>query len=234
MHPETRRAWRAWLAAHHASSSGVWLVMWKKHTGQPAMGYEASVEEALCYGWVDSTQRRLDGERSMQWFAPRRWPGWPAAGCMGMGLGLERRHCFTPDHAGPAPPHPAPPNARRRGSVWSRLNKQRVARLAAARCMAPAGLAAVAAAQQSGAWSALDAAEDLLVPEDLQAAFARHPGSRARWDAFPPSARRSILSWIALAKRDTTRAKRAEETAALAARGERANQGRPREAPAAA
>jgi uncharacterized protein YdeI (YjbR/CyaY-like superfamily) len=50
VHPTTRAQWRAWLAAHHDEPEGVWLVSWKKATGKPVMGYDASVEEALCFG----------------------------------------------------------------------------------------------------------------------------------------------------------------------------------------
>lgn len=50
----------------------MWLVTWKKHTGRPTVSYEGSVEEALCFGWVDGVYNRLDDDRSMQWFAPRR------------------------------------------------------------------------------------------------------------------------------------------------------------------
>jgi uncharacterized protein YdeI (YjbR/CyaY-like superfamily) len=112
---------------------------------------------------------------------------------------------------------------RRPGSLWSGPNKQRVERLMAAGLMAPAGLAKVEAAQADGTWTALDAVEALEVPADLAAAFDLHPGSRARWDAFPRSARRGALEWIVQAKKAETRARRVDETARLAARGERAN-----------
>lgn len=72
VHAETREAWRDWLAAHHGMAVGAWLVSWKKATGRPAVGYDAAVEEALCVGWVDSTGRRLDDERAMLYFAPRK------------------------------------------------------------------------------------------------------------------------------------------------------------------
>ena len=74
IHLERREDWRAWLAEHHASSEGVWLVSWKRATGRPAVGYDESVEEALCFGWIDSLARTLDDERSMQLFTPRK-PG---------------------------------------------------------------------------------------------------------------------------------------------------------------
>jgi uncharacterized protein YdeI (YjbR/CyaY-like superfamily) len=71
VHAQTREEWRAWLVANHATSSGAWLVSWKGSTGLPSVGYEASVEEALCVGWVDSKGGTIDAERSKLWFAPR-------------------------------------------------------------------------------------------------------------------------------------------------------------------
>lgn len=113
---------------------------------------------------------------------------------------------------------------RKPGSNWSALNKRYVAQLEAEGRMAPAGAAVVAAAKADGSWSALDEVDQLVVPDDLARALGRHSSAREQWDAFPPSARRGILEWILNAKRSTTRAKRIEETARLAARGERANQ----------
>lgn len=77
VHPETRAAWRAWLETHHARPDGVWLVSWKKDSGRPRFDYAEAVEEALCFGWVDSLPRKLDARRSMLWFAPRKaGTGW--------------------------------------------------------------------------------------------------------------------------------------------------------------
>ncbi len=72
VHAETRAEWRAWLAEHHDRERGVNLVSWRSATGRPSVGYEDSVREALCFGWVDSTSRRLDDERTMLYFAPRK------------------------------------------------------------------------------------------------------------------------------------------------------------------
>ena len=66
-----RKQWRAWLKTHHASEREVWLIYYKKHTGKPRIPYDNAVEEALCYGWIDSTVKRLDDERYMQKFTPR-------------------------------------------------------------------------------------------------------------------------------------------------------------------
>lgn len=73
-HAGTREQWRAWLAEHHANAPRVWVVTWKRATGRPAPSYDDLVEEALCFGWVDSTAGTLDDERSMLRFTPRK-PG---------------------------------------------------------------------------------------------------------------------------------------------------------------
>ncbi len=66
--------WREWLAANHAHSDGAWIALAKKHSGAAAPTYEEAVEEALCWGWIDTTARRLDAERYLGLFTPRK-PG---------------------------------------------------------------------------------------------------------------------------------------------------------------
>ena len=149
--------------------------------------YEEVVEEALCFGWVDSQARPLDENRSQQQLTPRR-----------------------------------------ASSGWSRPNKQRVEKLVSAGLMTPAGLAVIDRAKADGSWSALDDVWNLIEPEELKVALDAEPEARSRWEAFPPSARRAILEWISTAKRAETRTKRVAETVRLAAKGERANQPRPR------
>src|SRR5437867_12910227 len=68
----TRAKWRAWLAKHHKSSRGVWLVFHKAHTGVKSLPYEDFVREALCFGWIDSLVKRLDDDRFAIKVAPRR------------------------------------------------------------------------------------------------------------------------------------------------------------------
>jgi uncharacterized protein YdeI (YjbR/CyaY-like superfamily) len=70
----TREAWRAWLARHHATAREVWLVYAKRHTGEPRVEYDAAVEEALCFGWIDGLLRTVDDGYYAQRFTPRR-PG---------------------------------------------------------------------------------------------------------------------------------------------------------------
>jgi uncharacterized protein YdeI (YjbR/CyaY-like superfamily) len=187
VHCDDRTAWRAWLEANHATSPGIWLVRWKPSSGRPALTFDELVEEALCFGWIDSRAGTVDADRN--------------------------RIVVTP---------------RRPGSGWSKVNKERIARLEAAGRLAPAGRAAIEAARRDGSWTKLDEAHSLVVPDDLAAAFAAHPDSREQFDAFPPSARRAILEWVTTARRPETRARRVERVAAAAAVGERANQPRRR------
>ncbi len=179
LEPTRVEEWSAWLREHHSQPQGVWLVS-ARRAGDRAFSYEAAVLEALRWGWVDSTVKGVDADRSMQWFAPRR-----------------------------------------RGSMWTRINKGRIARLEAAGLLEPAGAAAVAVAQDTGMWTLMDDVEDCVVPDDLAVAFDRHPGSREHWESWSPSAQRLILSWIVLAKRPETRAARIETTAQSAGRGEK-------------
>ena len=72
VHPKSRAEWRKWLEKNHARTEGVWFISYKKETGKPRVTYEESVEEALCFGWIDSKGNKLDDERSMLWFAPRK------------------------------------------------------------------------------------------------------------------------------------------------------------------
>jgi uncharacterized protein YdeI (YjbR/CyaY-like superfamily) len=74
VHPPDRAGWREWLRQNHGRTTGVWLVSYLKATGKPRVEYDEAVEEALCFGWIDSKPRKLDAERTMLWFAPRK-PG---------------------------------------------------------------------------------------------------------------------------------------------------------------
>ncbi len=181
VHADDRATWRAWLEANHAAARGVWLVTWRPRSGRVGLDYESAIEEALCFGWVDSTGGHFDDDRGKLYFAPRK------------------------------------PR-----SVWAASNKARVERLIGDGRMAPAGLAAIERAKANGWWEILDAAERLEVPEDLAAALDARPPAAVNFAAFPPSARKMLLGWIAVAQRPETRAARITEIAEAAARNERA------------
>jgi uncharacterized protein YdeI (YjbR/CyaY-like superfamily) len=68
----TRSRWRQWLAKHHASNRGIWLVRHKRHSGVTSMPYEDLVREALCFGWIDSLVKRLDDTRYAIKVTPRK------------------------------------------------------------------------------------------------------------------------------------------------------------------
>ncbi len=179
----TRAEWRAWLTQHYQRSTSIWLVTFKKGSGQPSLPYAEIVEEALCFGWVDSRPAKLDEQRSMLLISPRR-----------------------------------------RGSGWSRVNKERIARLIEQGLMMPPGLAKVEAAQADGSWNALDEVEQMVVPPDLEAALGANPVAQDHFRLFNRSAVRGILQWIASAKQSATRGKRIAETVRLAAQNIKANQ----------
>lgn len=180
-HAETRVAWRAWLTARHPVERGVWLCSWRPATGRPVCPYPEAVEEAICFGWIDSTVNLFDDERNLQLFTPRKAK-----------------------------------------STWTRLNRERAARMEAAGLMTDAGRAAIAVARANGWWTILEPVEDLVEPADLAAALDAVPEGRRHWNGFPPSARKAMLWWVISAERVSTRAGRIEKIVASAAEGRRA------------
>jgi len=69
---KSRREWRSWLAKNHRSAPEIWLIYFKKQSGKPRIPYNDAVEEALCYGWIDSTLKPIDEQCFAQRFSPRR------------------------------------------------------------------------------------------------------------------------------------------------------------------
>ena len=171
----TRKQWRAWLKKNHDVYQAIWLVSYKTATGKPRLDYGDLVDEALCFGWIDSTVRVLDDERSMNYVSRRK-----------------------------------------RGSIWSRSNKQRVERLIATGLMTPAGQALIDAAKADGSWDVYDVVEDLVVPPDLAAALKKDKVAAKNFAAFAPTAKKPILWWVYQAKKPETRAQRVAEVVRLA------------------
>ena len=184
-HPKSRAEWRKWLEKNHTRTEGIWLVSYKKATGKPRFDFDEAVEEALCFGWIDSKGGKVDDERSMVWFTPRK-----------------------------------------KGTGWSKINKERVEKLIKAGLMSAAGLAKVEASKKDGSWNALDAVEALEIPSDMEKAFSKNKTARGYFEAFPRSVKRAILEWISSAKKPETRAQRIAETVTKAEQNIRANQWR--------
>ncbi|WCL81672.1 YdeI/OmpD-associated family protein [Saprospira sp. CCB-QB6] len=171
-YPKSRSDWRKWLEENHDSQESVWLIFYKKKTGIDSISWTDAVEEALCFGWIDSKKQSIDAASYQQFFSRRK------------------------------------PN-----STWSKVNKDKVIYLIAQNLMKEAGLACIEIAKQNGSWTLLDSAEQLLIPEDLEKEFGQQPHSKAYFLSLSKSKRKHILSWIALAKRAETRAKRIGEIA---------------------
>jgi len=160
-------AWRGWLHEHHATARAAWLLYWKKGSGRPSITWSEAVDEALCFGWIDSTIQPLDEARYVQYFTRRK----PT-------------------------------------SEWSRVNKDKVARLIDQGRMTEAGLHVIERAKANGSWTALDLVEDLVVPADLLAALAADPLAAAGYDALSVTLRKQVLRRVYGAKRPQTRAER--------------------------
>jgi uncharacterized protein YdeI (YjbR/CyaY-like superfamily) len=182
-YPRSRGEWRLWLIKNHQQKDGIWLVLGKKGTGLPTLPVEEAIEEALCFGWIDSIPNKRDDKSFKILISPR--------------------------------------NPK---SKWSKINKDRVKRLATLGLLMPAGKKMIALAKKTGTWDALNEVDQLILPEDLNAAFSKKKKAAENFDAFPPSTRRGILEWILNAKKSETRSKRIKETVTLAEKGIRANQ----------
>ena len=72
IHFEDRINWRNWLMNNHNKFKEIWLIFFKKHTNKPNVSYNDSVEEAICFGWIDGIKKRLDDERYLYKFTPRK------------------------------------------------------------------------------------------------------------------------------------------------------------------
>jgi uncharacterized protein YdeI (YjbR/CyaY-like superfamily) len=173
----TRAAWRAWLEQHHATATEAWLLHYKMGVAKQSVRYQEAVEEALCFGWIDSTGKSVDAEKFVLRYSPRK-----------------------------------------RRSVWSESNKQRVAKLIREGRMTPAGLAKIEEAKASGEWDTASAREDVsAVPADLATALKRRKGAWKAFEAWAPSRKKMYLHWISSAKRAETREKRIRAVVEMAA-----------------
>jgi len=77
IHPKSPAAWRRWLERNHTKESRVYLIKYKRHTNKPTISHQESMDEAICYGWIDTTVNRIDDDRYMRGFSRRnknsRW-----------------------------------------------------------------------------------------------------------------------------------------------------------------
>lgn len=71
-YPKSRKDWRKWLIKNHLSKPSIWLIFYKASTNKPSLSWSEAVDEALCFGWIDSTKKSIDQERYMQYFCRRK------------------------------------------------------------------------------------------------------------------------------------------------------------------
>ena len=178
--PVDQGEWREWLSENHEKKEAVWLIFYRKKSPKYNLSWSESVDEALCFGWIDSTKKTLDEERYIQYFTKRK------------------------------------PK-----SIWSRVNKDKVDQLIAEGLMQDAGYKSIEVAKSNGAWTLMDSVEALIVPEGLKAEFDKWPGSAEYYESLSKSAKKMLLGWIALAKREETKQKRIIEIAENAAQGQK-------------
>ena len=151
-----RKAWRQWLAKHHEKETEVWLIYFRKATGKLRIPYNDAVEEALCYGWIDSIVKTLDQKRFAQRFSMRK-----------------------------------------RTSVLSQLNKERVRRLVAQQQMTPAGLAAIAHVFDPDK----DQTESFIIPADILQLLRANKEAWKNFQQFPAAYQRIRIAYIESRKR---------------------------------
>lgn len=72
IYPKSKQEWRDWLLENHTLKNAVWVVFYKKKVNKPTISWSDSVDEALCFGWIDSVKKTMDAERSVQFFSKRK------------------------------------------------------------------------------------------------------------------------------------------------------------------
>jgi uncharacterized protein YdeI (YjbR/CyaY-like superfamily) len=169
LQPAGRAEWRAWLAANHDASDGIWLVLWRRGSGRTGLTYEEAVLEALCFGWIDGRAAGLDDRRTMLRFSPRkRGSGWARSNK----LRVERLLA----EGLMAPPGLAKIEEAKRDGSWTRLD-------AVEDLVVPDDLAA-ALAGRPGARERWDALPRSVRRAALLRIYeAKRPETRARWVA---------------------------------------------------
>lgn len=158
---------RAWLKKNHNKESVLWVGYYKKATGKPSVTWEETVDEALCYGWIDGVRQSLDDESYLIRFTPRK-----------------------------------------RKSVWSRRNIERVRALEAEGRMRKAGLDAYGHKDihSDSGYAVGDRTKAL--PREMIAEIKKSPEAWAFYESQPLGYRKQTTAWITSAKREETRQRR--------------------------
>lgn len=182
-YPSSRSKWRAWLKSNHNKEQNVWLVLHRKESKTPSVKYAEAVEEALCFGWIDSVANKRDDDSFILYFAVRK-----------------------------------------KGGVWSKINKGRIERMIKERKMTPAGMKRIEEAKKDGSWDKLNSIDELQMPLPLKKAFATNKKALKNFHAFPDGVKKQLYFWVLSAKTEVTRGARVKEIVSKASRNIRANQ----------
>jgi uncharacterized protein YdeI (YjbR/CyaY-like superfamily) len=168
---EDRVHWREWLDKYHSKKSEVWLIIYKKHVKEDCVSYDEAVEEALCFGWIDGTLKRID----------------------------DREHAirFTP---------------RRKNSIWSESNLERINRMINEKKVTPPGLEIFNARDpEKTAPSVKYRGKEVPVPEYIEEIFKEDEEIWEKFSSMPPSHKNQYIGWIDTAKKEETRIRRAKK-----------------------
>jgi uncharacterized protein YdeI (YjbR/CyaY-like superfamily) len=233
-----REEWRAWLTKHHKAETEVWLIYYKRQSGRPRIPYDDAVEEALCFGWIDSIVKRIDDEKFAQKFTPRRnTSNWSELNKRRLRkliregrmteAGLARIDATTLDEA-----KGKPSKAKRDGAVPRDVRQALEANATAWKNFQSLSLSRRAAYVRLVTDAKQDATRERRLreviarlqqntgnPDDIPPVVKR--GLRASpkaWENFQklaPSYRRNYVGWIMHAKQEETRERRLREAVSL-------------------
>jgi uncharacterized protein YdeI (YjbR/CyaY-like superfamily) len=165
---EDSKDWRTWLEKNHLSQREAWVIIQKKKSQKKGLKYEQAVEEAICFGWIDSKMQRIDEERFRQRFSPRR-----------------------------------------KGSIWSKKNKQTAQKMIQEQKMTEAGLREIQLAKENGKWDqAYTSKVEPQLPKDIVEALKRNGLAWENFNQFSNSTKFQYIHWVMSAKKETTRQRR--------------------------
>ncbi len=171
-----RNEWRKWLELNHNQIDAIWIVYFKKNSNKESVSYNDAVEEALCFGWIDSIVKSVDNEKYKQKYTPRR-----------------------------------------KNSIWSKVNKNRVEKMVNEGKMTSFGMAKVEEAKMNGQWEkAYGARVKPDLPLDLKEELQKNEMAWKNFNNFADGYQTTYIYWLNSARRPETRIKRLNEIVKLA------------------
>jgi uncharacterized protein YdeI (YjbR/CyaY-like superfamily) len=178
---KTATLFGAWLKKNHAKSSGIWMRIYKKDSGVQSINYDGALDEALCWGWIDSQKRAFDEKSFLQRFTPRK-----------------------------------------SRSIWSKRNRDHVARLAKEGRMQPPGQAQVDAAKKDGRWeAAYDSSQNMEMPKEFLKELSKNKKAKEFFDTLNRANTYAIAWRLQTAKKQETREKRMRDILKMLAEGKK-------------